>query len=143
MRRCSSCHKNKHLKSFCRDHRSKDGRCARCKTCTHLYHKEHRLKNPELHLAKRREVFKKNRLWFDELRTTLKCSQCGFKHPGALQFHHRDPKQKVQNIAYMVIQSWSRERVLEEIAKCDVLCANCHFILHYERRRNTSSTTKK
>jgi hypothetical protein len=34
-------------------------------------------------------------------------------------------------IAQAVNQGWSKERILEEIKKCDVLCANCHFKEHY------------
>jgi len=35
-------------------------------------------------------------------------------------------------VSYMVRQKLSRQRILDEIAKCDILCANCHRKLHYE-----------
>lgn len=61
-----------------------------------------------------------------------KCSRCGFDDPHALDFHHRDAGQKDFRIALAVSGNYSRERILAEIAKCDVLCANCHRILHAE-----------
>ena len=32
--------------------------------------------------------------------------------------------------------SWSRGRLEAEIAKCDVLCANCHQKLHWEEKQS-------
>lgn len=49
-----------------------------------------------------------------------------------LVFHHRDPATKKFQVGQ---NQWGRRRsvILEEIAKCDVLCANCHQIQHYKR----------
>ena len=56
------------------------------------------------------------------------CVLCGNTDLRFLEFHHRDPRQKSFNI------SASRSRpprlVMAEIAKCDVLCANCHRAVH-------------
>lgn len=55
------------------------------------------------------------------------CIKCGESDWRCLDYHHRDPSQKVANISSLVGRaSWTWERVLEEIAKCDLLCANCH-----------------
>lgn len=60
------------------------------------------------------------------------CQHCGWdKHPAALQFHHRDPSQKIFNVTTRQITSPKKvpwEMVVDEIQKCDLLCANCHFI---------------
>lgn len=39
-----------------------------------------------------------------------------------LEFHHRDPEVKVDRVQW----SWSWKRILEEVAKCDLLCRKCH-----------------
>lgn len=61
------------------------------------------------------------------------CEQCGFDdHPAALQFHHRDPAVKRFTVTTNAMGSSKKypwEMILEEIAKCDLLCANCHFAL--------------
>jgi hypothetical protein len=72
--------------------------------------------------------------WLAEYKSKLKCLYCQEKHVACLQFHHRDQSQKDINISYAVSQGWSRERILREIAKCDVVCANCHAKIHYNEK---------
>ena len=59
--------------------------------------------------------------------------ECGQSHPAALQFHHRDPTTKLFDIA-SGHKAKSVIRLQEEIDKCDILCANCHAIHHYENK---------
>lgn len=61
-----------------------------------------------------------------------KCSECGYnKSMAALQFHHIDPSIKQFNISLSgSTKSWSKIR--NELAKCILLCANCHFEKHWE-----------
>lgn len=71
--------------------------------------------------------------WYAEYKATLNCSVCGEGHPACLVFHHRVPSEKDVAVSTAVTQrGWSKERILAEIAKCDVLCANCHRKLHWE-----------
>lgn len=53
------------------------------------------------------------------------CKVCGYHRcVAALEFHRRDPEQKAFSIAVGSMWKW---KVLEtELAKCDLLCANCH-----------------
>ena len=58
-----------------------------------------------------------------------KCIICGFNmHLAALTFHHRDPNEKDFNIGSLKHKSW--DMVKSELDKCDLLCANCHNIIH-------------
>ena len=62
------------------------------------------------------------------------CADCGYKvHPAALDFDHRPRTGKRWHVSAMA----GRSSVLiqREIAKCDVVCANCHRIRTYKRRR--------
>jgi 5-methylcytosine-specific restriction endonuclease McrA len=55
-----------------------------------------------------------------------KCQICGYsRYQGALDFHHIDPTTKTFGIGSSG-HSRSWERVLEELAKCILVCANCH-----------------
>ena len=58
-----------------------------------------------------------------------KCMKCGYKrHLAALQFHHRNPRDKKFNIHKGI--TLSMDRVKSELDKCDLLCANCHMFIH-------------
>ena len=82
---------------------------------------------------------RKKRLWefYNQLKATLECARCGENHPATLQFHHRDPQKKDFNLSEAVSDGYCIERIKRELAKCTVLCANCHAKEHYEwARRN-------
>ena len=55
------------------------------------------------------------------------CEACGYnKNPVALQFDHLDPKAKTNGKLHFSKLSWAK--LVDEINKCRVLCANCHAI---------------
>lgn len=62
------------------------------------------------------------------------CVHCGFVDPRALDFHHRNSLEKEHGVSHMVNASMPDEAIWTEIAKCDVLCSNCHRIHHAEER---------
>jgi hypothetical protein len=59
------------------------------------------------------------------------CIICGESAPECLDFHHRNSEEKYKNIADMLRDSNSIEKIDIEINKCDILCANCHRKSHY------------
>lgn len=62
-----------------------------------------------------------------------RCNRCGFDHPAALQFHHKDPLQKSFNVTTKHLACPNKipwEKIVEEVNKCELLCANCHFLHH-------------
>lgn len=67
-----------------------------------------------------------------EIKAERGCVRCGEKDPIVLQFHHRNPAEKELTRAQLI--TCSLERVEAEIVKCDVVCANCHLIIHEELR---------
>lgn len=61
-----------------------------------------------------------------------KCHHCnGVFHPSAMEFHHRDPESKEVTIGMVANKRW--EVIKEELDKCELLCSNCHRILHSDR----------
>jgi hypothetical protein len=65
------------------------------------------------------------------------CIRCGEVHPACLDFHHRNPEEKEGHIGEF--RKFGMKRLLAEIAKCDVLCANCHRKFHHDERQTTIS----
>jgi len=66
---------------------------------------------------------------FRDYKKSLKCNRCGYDDYRALQFHHIEDN-KDGTIAVMA-RNHSWKSLEEEIKKCEVLCANCHQIEHY------------
>ena len=66
--------------------------------------------------------------WLRDYRENHPCQKCGETRWQVLQFHHRDSSTKEFTIS--VIATVSVERLEAEIAKCDILCANCHIMEH-------------
>jgi hypothetical protein len=60
------------------------------------------------------------------------CRDCGERDPIVLDLHHRDPDEKSPRLRYRGrshstgLIDMSLAALMEELAKCDVLCANCH-----------------
>ena len=62
------------------------------------------------------------------------CMDCGYReHPAALEFDHVTGT-KLFNIGEQMGKK-SRQQLWEEVAKCDVVCANCHNIRTANRLR--------
>lgn len=58
------------------------------------------------------------------------CSLCkGVFHDAAFEFHHRIPEEKERDPSKMLSLSW--KKIAAELDKCDLVCANCHRVIHY------------
>jgi hypothetical protein len=69
------------------------------------------------------------------------CADCGVKYsPWVMDFDHVRGV-KIQNVAYLAMTK-NRDAVLEEIAKCDVVCSNCHRERTYIRNKERWSDYK-
>ena len=65
------------------------------------------------------------------------CEACGFeaKHSCQLDLDHIDPSTKTYKGSHRSYDpGWSWERIQAEIAKCTVLCKNCHALRTYEEK---------
>jgi hypothetical protein len=90
----------------------------------------HYEKNKEKIKARAKEYTIKNRQLIREYIYEIKavpCLDCGEEYPHyVMDFDHRSDK--ICNIADMISRSVSLEKLKIEIAKCDVVCSNCHRI---------------
>jgi hypothetical protein len=68
-----------------------------------------------------------------EFKIGKSCKYCGWsEHYEILQFHHRDPKEKSFKMSKGNIGNLSYGKIIEEINKCDLICPNCYYWLHYQ-----------
>jgi len=88
------------------------------------YLKDYYIQNRSHELTRSSNRRKDNLKWVNEIKSELPCIKCGETDIRCLDFHHRNPDSKILAVASMIRHS--RKKILEEIKKCDVLCANCH-----------------
>ena len=69
-------------------------------------------------------------IWFAQYKATLSCNCCGERSPVCLEIHHSDLSEKKGAVANMVRDKRPVTEVQAEIAKCVVVCLNCHAKLH-------------
>lgn len=137
---CAACGLDLPIFAFGKNWRTQDGFRAVCKVCRH--DKSPRRTNTSGSIS----AYNK---WLNEYKTSCGCLRCGMKNPICLVLHHRDPRYKLFNPGgtnHMCIDGPDCERFNEfkaEIAKCDVLCANCHLIEHAAMREQRDSTYRQ
>lgn len=69
----------------------------------------------------------KYKKWLDNIKISIGCVCCKYKlFANSLHFHHLDKKFKSFGIAKAATQQRSKSKILDEIKKCVILCANCH-----------------
>lgn len=89
--------------------------------CSNCHRKEH------FDIERKRSALQK---WLFNLKSTLKCSICPENTPCCLDFHHLCPENKKFAIGDIIKMKISKEEVLEEMEKCEVMCSNCHRKYH-------------
>lgn len=68
---------------------------------------------------------KERKEFIEQYKIEQGCCKCGYNnHPAALDFSHKNPSEKDFNIS--MGRFYSIKKLMEEIQKCDILCANCH-----------------
>ena len=64
-----------------------------------------------------------------EMKVAAGCTDCGYDaNADALEYDHLPGFEKVAAVSTLLRGGASWERVEAEIAKCEVVCANCHRI---------------
>lgn len=85
--------------------------------------------NRDKRLAITRRWEEANIAKYNEYKKSLKCIHCGESNHLVLQFHHPDLEKKEFAISTKR-RNHSFEKLMIEINKCLVLCANCHILEH-------------
>lgn len=71
-----------------------------------------------------------------------KCELCGYdKYAQVLEFHHINPEDKLFNIAQHYNIAYSK--LVLEVDKCILLCANCHREQHLSRAIGVVANTSR
>jgi ribosomal protein S15P/S13E len=132
MRRCCHCKESKPEAEFAWRRKKLRELDTYCRPCRAAYKREHYRANKQRYVdqagRRRRQLLDERIPWLVSYLREHPCVDCGESDPIVLEFDHLRDKE-------FGIASGIRSRpwpdVLDEIAKCEVVCANCH------RRRTT------
>jgi hypothetical protein len=127
---CNKCKETKSTNDFHKNPTKPDGLQSMCKECRKLYHKNHYNLNKETYRKQAKNFMNGIKEWFINIKKELKCSKCGEDRWWVLDFHHTNPKMKDNDVRTLV-QRGNKKKILEEIDKCEVYCANCHRDFHH------------
>uniref|UniRef100_A0A6M3IGC8 HNH endonuclease n=1 Tax=viral metagenome TaxID=1070528 RepID=A0A6M3IGC8_9ZZZZ len=128
-RYCPKCSQEKSINEF--GLRKKGGQNYQwaCKKCHCIASQKNYQKNKDRYRVKAREWDKKRKKKLHQVvwkyLQTHPCIDCGEKDIVVLHFDHL--RNKIANISYMINSNYPVRKILKEIKKCEVRCANCHM----------------
>lgn len=127
---CGKCQRDLPIEDFSSNKTKRDGHSSTCKDCKAVYQREWYLKNRERHRANSKKGRATRRTaareWVMAHLRDNPCVLCGFDDIRALEYDHLGDK--THNVCDIVQGGYVLEVVVKEVAKCRVLCANCHRI---------------
>lgn len=137
---CSTCKIKKPMTKYYKRSRSKDGYGYKCKPCCNEYHRKWTIENPEKYKNIARNHEKRNiRSWLITEYKDVSCVDCEKVFPWCvMDFDHRQGEEKEFSIgafSRMSRTETNMDKVKKEIAKCDVVCANCHRVRTWITRK--------
>lgn len=128
---CNRCTRDLPDDSFYWKNKAAEIKHKTCKQCKTEYSKAHYLKNAEAYKERanksRPGLNEKGKQYIIDYLKNNPCVDCGISDIRVLQFDHREPLLG-QTKARVGIYRGSIGLLKKEIAKCDVVCANCHMI---------------
>jgi len=141
MRVCSKCKKPKPLSEFYKHSATKYR--SDCKGC----HRDRMQAKSQQHYQSNKDYYRaRNRKRAREIMAFIRgykqdnptCSDCGEDHPWwRLDFDHLG--EKTADVSRAGSRGWSIKRVMAEIAKCELVCSNCHRDRTHFRRTGQES----
>jgi len=94
-------------------------------------------KNRESQLKKSKKNYKDNLDFASNLKASTPCKDCGlYFDPICMDFDHLNSLIKVGKVSELV--KGNRATLITEIAKCEIVCSNCHRLRTKIRKRDHS-----
>jgi hypothetical protein len=134
---CNHCGVDKDPEEFNWRYKSLGIRHPTCRDCQHGHNKKYFEGDAkERHLAQVKDrklaVRELAREYVLDYLSTHPCESCGETDPRVLEFHHKYSKE--YPVSVMINGGYPIHKIEAEIAKCIVLCANCHRKLTMDER---------
>lgn len=131
---CSKCNSNKDYNEFYKRGKGLQPYCISCqnKQSKNYYRVNYTTRRQQLD-QRNEKNYNENRILIDDLKKNP-CTDCKIQYDHwIMTWDHLDSSTKEYNVSQMLYHS--KETILKEIAKCELVCANCHSNRTYLRRR--------
>ncbi len=126
MKKCAKCSLTKNIEEFAVNRTRSDGRQTFCKMCKQAHDRAYYADGRRGDWTARKRI-RTQKIW-DQFFTFLsqqKCQDCGERDMIVLEFDHIG-SDKEYNVSAMLQIGLGWNRIKTEIAKCEVVCCNCH-----------------
>ena len=140
MKICGKCRQEKDLSEFSKNSGRKDGLSGYCKPCMKISRRKHYDEN---YLKVRSEIMARRvqlRKFIREYKSSVGCMDCGNADSRVLDFDHLPEFEKEFNLSSAIQRGYGIDKMMSEIKKCEVVCANCHRIRTVTRLDKQSKT---
>lgn len=118
-KRCTTCAEIKSFDQFWNETNTPSRKRGMCRDCS---------------LERARNANDIYKTWLDAFKDNP-CTDCGRRYPPhIMHWDHLPGTKKVTSIGRLKSARAKKEVVLEELAKCELVCANCHANRTYERK---------
>lgn len=138
---CSKCKLLKPIEEFNFRYKSRGVRHGYCKDCGKLLTRSH-YKRAKSRYMKRNAVSLAHRRQIVIQSKQKPCADCGIEYPYyVMDFDHREGE--IKKFSLYKIGGATEKVILAEIAKCAVVCSNCHRERTHQRRLSKLKDKKK
>ena len=162
MKTCTKCKLPKDLEEFPDNKGCSDGKGSWCRECFRAYNRsyDHRRGSDsnyklskKLYVGERRVTdiesvrvigrrhFKAQQDWINSLKEGSFCADCHSGFPSCCMDFDHVRGEKLKAVSQML--GYSRDRILLEIAKCELVCSCCHRVRTSNRKVSSGFTTRQ
>ena len=134
---CSRCKTTRSIEAFALRNKDTGRRNSICRVCHKEYVKRHYTEHKQKYIDRARRYTPRNRRrnvrWLQEYKESRPCTDCGGRfHHAAMDFDHVHGD-KINEVSRLSQNAASMKKILAEISKCELVCANCHRVRTFKR----------
>ena len=144
MKKCVRCGNQRDNSCFSPDKKTLDKLASWCKFCFAEYRKIRYNQNIQASRQKNNNRRADRIKWLQDLKKDKPCLDCHkIYEPYCMDFDHVPEKgQKICSVSRMLLSNVCKEKILQEIRKCDLICVLCHNVRTHNRYINKSGLVR-
>jgi uncharacterized linocin/CFP29 family protein len=141
VKHCRGCGTDQSVENFAWKNKMQGRRQSRCRSCQSTALKAWYGKNADSHkrsvAAYNGDLKRSKQALIRDLKASSPCADCGGRfHFAVMDFDHLERFSKERNISELVHSAHTVAKLMDEIAKCEIVCANCHRLRTFRRCSN-------